>query len=177
MAETKQPLLISLGRGYNGFYCPETRFHLIGVVKPQGIYPADKLSEDVKRGLRSGSLIDVNKVLTIDDVAAGENFMAHVTSGERKKDIMIQAEEKLKEEAGEDEKTAAQKLASETGEIMSEADIATSTGKVLFAYIEKTEGISLESLELTPNSKVADVRSALNKHFGYIETPVTQEEE
>lgn len=174
MAETKEPLLISLGRGFNGFYCPETRFHLIGVVKPQGIYPAEKLSEDVKRGLRSGSLIDVNKVLTVDDVAPGENFVAHITSGERKKDIAIQTEEKLKETAGV-EKTPEQKLADETGEIMSESDIATNTGKVLLAYIEKTDGITLESLGLVASSKVSEIREALNKHFGYGEKPVDKD--
>lgn len=174
MAETKQPLLISLGRGFNGFYCPETRFHLIGVVKPQGIYPAETLSEDVKRGLRSGSLIDVNKVLTEDDVKPGTTFVAHVTSGERKKEIAIQVEEQLKADEGKD-KTEDEKLAEETGELLSETDVMTNSGKVLIAYIEKTDGISLESLGLTGGSKVADIREALNKHFGYGEKPVDKE--
>lgn len=174
MAEEKQPLLISLGRGFNGFYCPETRFHLIGVVKPQGIYPSETLSEDVKRGLRAGSLIDVNKVLTVDDVAPGKNFVEHITSGERKKQIAIQVEDQLKADEGKD-KSEDELLAAETGDLLSESDVATNTGKVLLAYIEKTEGIDLESLGLTASSKVADIRVALNKHFGYGEKPVDKE--
>lgn len=174
MAEEKQPLVISLGRGFNGFYCPETRFHLIGVVKPKGIYPAATLSEDVKRALRSGTLIDVNRVLTEDDVKPGENFSAHITSGERKKNIAIQVEEQLKTE-GTTEKSEDQRLAEETGELLSETDVATNSGKVLLAYIEKTDGIDLESLGLTAGSKVADIREALNKHFGYGEKPVDKD--
>lgn len=176
MEETKQPVVIGLGRGYNGFYCPEAKFHLIGGLRPQAAYPSAVLSEDVKRGIRSGSLIDVNRVLSDDDIKPGATFAAHVTSGDRKKQIQIQTEEDTKL-VDPDTQSEQEKLEKQSGEFLSETDVATNTGKVLFAYIEKTEGLSLELLGLTKSSTVGDVRAALNKHFGYAQTEDQSQED
>ncbi len=162
----KQPLLLALGRGYNGFYCPETRFHLIGVMKPQAIYPSATLSEDVKRGLRGGSLIDVNKILTEEDVAPGKGFTAHVTSGEMKKELAIKQEEQIKADEAKGQEPVA--IDNQVGELMSEADLDAATGKVLLAFVDKTDGLTLEGLGLTAKPRVEDLREALKKHFGYI---------
>lgn len=162
----KQPLLLALGRGYNGFYCPETRFHLIGVMKPQAIYPSETLSEDVKRGLRGGSLIDVNKVLTEADVAPSKGFSEHITSGEVKKALAVKHEEKIKAEEEEGKEPVS--LDEQAGEMMSEADIDAATGKVLLSFVEKAEDLTLEGLGLNAKPRVEDLREALKKHFGYI---------
>lgn len=171
----KQPLLLALGRGYNGFYCPETRFHLIGVMKPQAIYPSATLSEDVKRGLRGGSLIDVNKVLTEADVAPGKGFTQNITSGDVKKDLAVKQEEKLKAEEAQGKEQVA--IDQQVGELMSEADLDAATGKVLLAFVEKTEGLTLEGLGLNAKPRVEDLRDALKKHFGYITEESTNDTE
>ena len=176
MAEQEnKPVVLALGRGYNSFFCPETRFHLIGVMRPSGVYPSKTLSEDVKRGLRGGSLIDVNKVLTEADVLPGDKFAQHTTSGEVKKKLAVQAEEQLKEA---DAKGEEQKPLNETvGSIMSETDIDTATSKVLLAFIEKHEDLTLEGLGLSSKPRVDDMRNALKLHFGYItELPTEQAE-
>lgn len=176
--EKKQPLVLALARGYNGFYCPETRFHLIGVMRPSAVYPHDTLSEDVKRGLRSGVLIDVNKVLTEEDIKPGKNFNYFVTSGDRKKQMQQIAEENIKKQVAEDKKNGVEKddyvtqnLSKVQGDILSEPDILASTKKDLLAYIEKV-GLELDELGLSARSTADEVREALLKHFGYNQKPV-----
>lgn len=178
MTALTQPVVIGLGRGFNGFYCPEAKFHLIGGLRPVASYTAATLSEDVKRGIRAGSLIDVNKVLSEDDIKPDYKYGQHMTSGDRKKAIQIQVEEALDTAKPDADKSEKEKLEEETGELLSETDIATGTSKVLIAYINKTEGISMESLGLTGSSRVGDIRNALNAHFGYAEinTATTQED-
>ena len=172
-AEAKKPIVLGLGRGYNGFYCPETRFHLIGVMRPTGVYPSDVLSEDVKRGLRGGSLIDVNKVLTEADILPGKNFVQHTSSGDVKKILAVKQEEQAKEESNEGTSPS---LDERVGTMLSEADIDTGSSKVLLAFVEKTEGLTLEGLGLSSKPRVDDLRDALKLHFGYI-TEIPQKEE
>lgn len=179
MAETKQPIVLALGRGYNGFFCPETRFHLVGVMKSQAVYTATSLSEDVKRALRGGTLVDVNRVLSDEDKAPGKNFIYNTTSGERKKTILIQADEAAKEKKAEDaangneaDDYVAPNLSEQTGELLSESDIVSGTKKELLAFIEKTEDMELETLELNSRSNAEEIKDALLKHFGYSDKPV-----
>lgn len=182
--EQKQPLVLALGRGYNGFYCPETRFHLIGGMRPQAIYPAAVLSEDVKRGLRGGTLVDVNKILTAEEIKPGKGFVYGTTAQDRKKAIQEQAEEVIKKEQEQDKKDGIEgkdyvvpNLSKQQGDFLSEPDILAGTKKELLAYIDKTDGLELEALELTSRSTSDEVKEALLKHFGYDQKPVDVEKE
>lgn len=179
MAETKQPLVLRLGRGFNGFFCPETRFHLVGVMKPQAVYTAAFLSEDVKRGLRGRTLIDVNGQLTEDDIKPGKGYVHNTNASDRKKQILIQADEQAKAKQESDAEKGIEKddyvtpdASAQTGELISEPDIHSSTKKELLAYIEKTEGLELEALDLHSRSGAEEVKAALLKHFGYSDKPV-----
>lgn len=179
MAEQKQPLVLALGRGYNGFYCPETRFHLVGVMKPQALFTAKALSEDVKRGLRTGVLVDVNKVLTEEEIKPGKDFVHFVTSSDRKKAILVQADElaandqkKDKENGEEKDDYVAPDFSKDSGELISESDILTKTKKELLAFIDKTDELSLEALELTSRSTTDEVKEALLIHYNYNEKPI-----
>lgn len=183
MADQKQPLVIGLGRGFNGFYCPETRFHLIGVIKPSAVYTAAKLSEDVKRGLRGGSLIDVNKLLTLDDLKPGDTFVANITSVDRKRANIELGEQIALDEHKSDVAAGTEKdnyvlpdFSKESGEFLSEPDILTGTKKELLAYIAKTDGLDLAELGLTTRSDAEDVKRALISHFGYDKKPAKIDE-
>lgn len=178
MEETKQPLVLRLGRGFNGFFCPETRFHLIGVMKPQAVYTAAFLSEDVKRGLRGRTLIDVNGILSEDEIKPGKGYVHNVNASDRKKQILIQADEQAKEKQEADAEKGIEKDdyltpdADAHGELISEPDILSGTKKELLAFIEKTEGLELEALDLNSRSGAEEVKTALLKHFGYSDKPV-----
>lgn len=178
MTETKQPLVLRLGRGFNGFFCPETRFHLVGVMKPQAVYTAAFLSEDVKRGLRGRTLIDVNGILSEDEIKPGKGYVHNVNASDRKKQILIQAEEQAKEKQESDAEKGIEKDdylspdADAHGELISEPDILSGTKKELLAFIEKTDGLELEALDLNSRSGAEEVKTALLKHFGYSDKPV-----
>lgn len=183
-AEQKQPLILSLGRGYNGFYCPETRFHLIGNLRPQGIYPAAVLSEDVKRGLRGGTLVDVNGLLKKEDLAPAKGVQTPINSSERKKAILIQADEIAKQEQKLDMQDENYKddyvtpnFNDQQGALLSESDIQSASKKELVAFIEKTEELDLEALKLNSRSTLDDMKEALMTHYGYDEKPVDHKED
>ncbi len=178
MAEKKQPLILALGRGYNGFYCPKTRFHLVGVIKPSAPYPDGlALSEDVKRGLRGGTLVDVNKVLKAEDIAmnAGDSLVR--TSSDLKREILVDAENAVKkakkdydpeEHDGKDDTYVAVDFSNEQGELISESDILSSTRKDLMTFIADNE-IKLEGIN--SRSTHDEIQQALLNHFGYNEKP------
>lgn len=179
MEETKQPLVFALGRGYNGFYCPETRFHLVGVMRPQAVYAASHLSEDVKRGLRGGTIIDVNGTLTKEDVKPSKGFVYGTSSSDRKKMITVQGEEIIKKEQAADLIAGVEKddytapdFSGKSGLILSESDIQTNTRKELVKFIDESEELDLEKLSLNSRSTLDEVKDALMKHFGYGEAPV-----
>lgn len=181
MEETKQPqlLVLALGRGYNGFYCPETRFHLVGVMRPSAVYPFGTLSEDVKRGLRGGTLIDVNGAIEKEALKPGKGFVYGTTSSDRKKAITVQADDIVKKEQDADIKLGVEKddyaapnFANTQGELISEPDIQTSTKKNLTEFIDKAEGIDLDSLGLNSRSTLDEMKEALMEHYGYNEKPV-----
>lgn len=182
MAEEKQPLVLALGRGYNGFYCPETRFHLIGIMKPQDFYTASSLSEDVKRGLRGGTLVDMNDSLTKEDLKPGKGFNEHTSSSDRKKELSVETEEDIKKQKTEDIKNGEEKddysatdFSGKHGTILSEPDILSGTKKELLKFVEDTEGIDMDSLELNARSNVQEIKDALISHFGYDDKPVDVE--
>lgn len=161
MTEDKQPILLALGRGHNGFYCPQSRFHLVGKLKPQAHWPADlPFTDDIKRGVLSGTLIDVNKVLTFDKVNYEFTADTPVNSGDRKKQQLIDAEEAAKKavEEGRDPEDK------EQGELLSESDIDESEKKDLLAFIKKND-LQLEGLN--SRSNLDEVKAALKLHFGY----------
>jgi len=73
--------LIALGKGYNGFFCPESRFHLMGGMKPQDYYPVGiPLSKAVKVGLRTGTLVDVNGTIDPNEYVNGPDTMRRVVT-------------------------------------------------------------------------------------------------
>lgn len=157
-AEQKD-ILLALGRGYNGFYCPESRFHLIGVVKPQAYWPKGlPLTEDAKRGVAGGTLVDVNGVLPADEVKFQAHGTTPMSSSDRKKAQQVEMEEQGVDAGMED--YVADKS------IMSEPDIDNATKKELDAFIKKN-AIVLDGVNSRTN--LDDLKEALKVHFGYVE--------
>lgn len=157
----QKDILLALGRGYNGFYCPESRFHLIGVVRPQAYWPKGlPLTEDAKRAISGGTIVDVNKVLSTDDVKFQIHGTTPTSSSDRKKVQQVQADE-MREEAGE-EVVAVDKEKN----VLSEPDIDTATKKELDAFMKENE-ITLEGVN--SRTKLEDLQEALKVHFGYKE--------
>jgi hypothetical protein len=168
MAEQKLRVF-RLGRGYNGFYCPETRFHLMGGIKPQDVYPADiPLSDAVKRGLRGGALVDVNKVVPIEEILTPKQL-------ERYKQEIAQAKQEVKEEPQQVVQESQKQVEVEettdatTSEArLTEEEIETKTKSELLEFI-KDNNLDLEQLGLNSRSNATEVKDALKKHFGYAE--------
>lgn len=161
----KQPILLALGRGYNGFFCPESRFHLVGVVKPQAHWPEKvALTKDVKRGLRGGTLVDVNKVLTPEDIDFKITADTPISATDRKKQQLLDAENEQVEasEAGELKEDGT--VNKEQGTLLSEPDIDTANKTELISFIKKNE-IELEGIN--SRSTADDLKEALKLHFGY----------
>jgi hypothetical protein len=161
MAEEKQPILLRLGRGHNGFYCPESRFHLVGVIKPQAHWPADKpFTTDVKRALRGGTLVDINKVAALNDLEIKSMEGLPMNTSDRKKEQLLAAEEAQKQaqEKGEEIKP-------EQSDILSESDITGAEKKELVSFMKKNE-LDLEGINSRSNTD--ELKEALKKHFGYV---------
>lgn len=157
----QKDILLALGRGYNGFYCPESGFHLIGVLRPQGYWPKGlPLTEDAKRAIAGGTVVDVNKVLTEEDVKFRIHGSTPTSSADRKKIQQVQADE-MREEAGE-EPVAVDKQKN----VLSEPDIETATKKELETFIKDNE-LTLEGVN--SRTKLEDLQEALKLHFGYKE--------
>lgn len=174
MAEEKQPILLALGRGFNAFYCPKTRFHLVGVMKPQGIWPDGvALTDDVKRGLRGGTLVDVNKVLTAEDISFKITAATPMSSSDRKKQQLVDKEEGQKQAAEDGTANPDGSAKAEQGELLSETDIDVASKKELEAFIKKNE-LQLEGIN--SRSTADDLKEALKLHFGY-KTPAEKIEE
>lgn len=157
-AEQKD-ILLALGRGYNGFYCPESRFHLIGVVKPQAYWPKGlPLSEDAKRAIAGGTIVDVNNALSTEDVKFQIHGATPMSSNDRKKAQQVEMEEQGVD-VGTEEYVADKA-------IMSEPDIDSATKKELDAFIKKN-AIVLDGVNSRTN--LDDLKDALKVHFGYKE--------
>lgn len=166
MAE-QQPILLRLGRGHNGFYCPESRFHLVGVIKPQALWPEGKeLTTDVKRGVRTGTLVDVNKVLTEKDLELNNIGSLPFNTADRKKAQLIAQEEEQKEATEQGTLKEDGTVPAEQGELLSEPDIDSADKKTLQAFI-KDNNITLEGIN--SRSTADELKTALKLHFGYIE--------
>jgi hypothetical protein len=174
MAEEKQPILLGLGRGYNGFYCPETRFHLVGVMRPQAHWPVDRpLTDDVKRALRGGTLVDVNGVLASEDVEFKVTESTPSSSSDRKKAQLLAKEEEQKqaqEDGTADEEGNPKK---EQGELLSEPDIDEASAKDLKEFVKKNK---LELEGINSRSNADELKEALKLHFGYIKAEEKDEE-
>lgn len=157
----QKDILFALGRGYNGFYCPESGFHLIGVVRPQGYWPKGfPLTDDAKRALAGGTIVDVNKVLTEEDIKFRIHGSTPTSSADRKKIQQIQAEEVIAEQGEEPVAVDKEK------NVLSEPDIDTATKKELDAFMKENE-ITLEGVN--SRTKLEDLQEALKVHFGYKE--------
>ena len=172
MAEEKQPVILALGRGFNGFYCPKTRFHLVGIVKPQAVWPEGvALTDDVKRALRGGTLVDVNQTLSAEDISFKVTAETPMTSSDRKKQQLLDSEEnqKLASEEGtlkEDGSTP-----EEQSDLLSETDIDQADKKTLTAFIKKND---LQIEGVNSRTGVDDLKTALKVHFGYAEAEAAE---
>lgn len=170
MAENQR--LIRLQKGHNGFFCPDSRLHLIGGLKPQAFYPEGlALSDSVKRGLRGGSLVDVygtcQEELTgvapsvAQAVAAPVQAAVAPVAGSIIQDPL---DKDPNAPAGKDSEEDKNEFASKS--YLTGFEIDEATLKDLQAFIEGNQ-IPLEDLNLNSRSKLADVREALKKHFGH----------
>lgn len=157
LQKQEQDILLALGRGYNGFYCPASRFHLIGVVRPQGFWPKGlPLTEDAKRAIAGGTIVDVNGVLSTEDVKFQIHGTTPLSSNDRKKIQQVEMEEQGVDIGMEDY--------TPDKAIMSEPDIDSATKKEIDAFIKKN-AIVLEGVNSRTN--LDDLKDALKIHFGY----------
>lgn len=170
--------LIGLARGKNGFFCPVSRFHLVGGATPRRQWPAQApLTQAVKVGLRSGTLVDVNRNIP---------FEAYATKSQLAMKFM--AEQKAKEEGKSVEEIAPQVAdpvaptapdaatgvesqptegaPSEDGAILTEKEIDEMSKKDLLNFI-KEQGIEKEELDLNNRSDEGEIKHALKVHFGH----------
>ena len=159
---TEQPLVFVLGRGHNGFYCPESNFHLIGELRPRQVYPHKELTDAVRAGVRYGILIDINGVLKPEDITVRKGADTYNTSEDLREQIRGTEVVEAKEEQTTEDITKSI--------VMSEEDIDDATNKVLLAFIENNEDLTLEGLGLSTKPRVEEVRTALKAHYGYIKT-------
>ena len=185
MAEQKQRL-IRLGRGYNGFYCAETRFHLMGGMKPQDVYPADRpLSDAIKRGLRGGTLVDVNRVIPLEELLTPKQLAKFKAQSQEQAPTEVVPTQEVKpqestqvEDKGEEapEGDAQDNVSDDTTDnadstdavVLSAEEIEAKTKGELLDLI-KEQDLSLDELGLNSRSNASEVKAALNKHFGHTE--------
>lgn len=186
--------LIALGKGYNGFFCPESRFHLMGGMKPQDYYPVGiPLSKAVKVGLRTGTLVDVNGTIDPSEYMNGPETMRKVVTihpvnaAAVAQAAQLQVAEENKDGGGEgggngesddNNPDSNQNNGDPNGnpqggtelsldlERLTEEQIDTASRKFLLEYIEKHQ-ISKETLGLNSRSDAEEVKNALKIHFGY----------
>lgn len=161
--------LLRLGRGYNGFFCPDSRFHLIGGIKPQGVYPADvPLSESVKRGLRGGGLVDVNKVIPKEEILTAKQLAKLLAEqGEEVQEPVIAKVPESTPEASPTKEDESDKKAEVKG--LTTEEIEKATKAELLEYIKENSDITLEDIDLNSRSNATEIKTALNKYFGHVE--------
>ncbi|WP_422661763.1 hypothetical protein ACK8P5_25755 (plasmid) [Paenibacillus sp. EC2-1] len=186
--------IIKLARGYNGFFCPQTRFHLIGNIKPQAQYPADlPLSDSIKRGLRGGTLIDVNKVFSKEDLSLKGVPVAveikrntpsvsldPVTLKQAGEDVQAgeyaQSDKDATSSVGLDQESqnTSQSVSGTEGDVLygelsalSKEEIDNGKRSDLIDFIKGNE-IDMAELDLNSRSGIDEIKVALRKKFGYI---------
>lgn len=181
MAENQvQAHLISLGRGHNGFFCPDSRFHLMGGVKPQAYWPAAApLTQAVKVGLRAGSLRDVNGTIPLEAYYyKGKNVVAAqpVKPESDDDDFIMDDDDKSPANDGKTPEGDGKDQApggndgndgnAPDGDKLTEEQIDATGRKDLLAYIKKHD-IDMATLDLNSRSTEEDIKNALKIHFGY----------
>lgn len=156
--------LIRLARGKNGFFCPVSRFHLIGGIRPQDVYPAGRpLTEALKRGLKYGSLVDVNGSFT-EELNGGTPSVnapvatASVAPAQNQQAVTPPAD--LPPIVG-----SPIDFDYETAVSLTLEQIEAATKKQLVAFIEGNS-IDLVDLDLNSRSKEEDYKEALKRKFG-----------
>lgn len=176
---TVESYLIGLGRGRSGFFCPESRFHLMGGVKPQEFWPvAAPLTSAVKVGLRAGSLRDVYGNIPFEAYASKKELAKLAKSAlSEDEDFIMDDEDQTggKQPAkdpvdpnagsGSDDDEGG-KAPTPDGDKLTEAQIDEASLKDLKAFIKDHE-LSMEDLGLNSRSNLDEVRHALKVHFGY----------
>jgi hypothetical protein len=152
--------LFRLQRNVNGFFCPDSRIHLIGGLRPQAKYPAGVgLTPALKRALLGGTIIDVNGTVTQEELEGKT-----VVTG-----------------AGPAAKSITQALA-EAGHVIetklpiTEVEVDAMSRSELLDYVKKNK-INLNQYNGSLNNKSAteEWRDALKVHLGFIELPTEKE--
>jgi hypothetical protein len=158
--------LIALGKGYNGFFCPESRFHLMGGMKPQDYYPVGiPLSKAVKVGLRTGTLVDVNGTIDPNEYMNGPDTMrrvvtvqpvnaAAIVQAAQIQSAQVKADEGAKKDGGDGGKTDenAKKEGGDGGQVVDEGgsnDQSTQSDSDQNDTPQSGNELSLESEGLT----------------------------
>ncbi|MNP05719.1 hypothetical protein D3C76_976770 [compost metagenome] len=178
---------IRLGRGRNGFFCPESRFHLMGGVKPQDNWPAAApLTQAVKTGLGAGSLVDVYGTIPAEALLTPKQLRKLAEGGkvvEEDEDFIMDDDDDKQPAGGgnapdsnanadaNDDANAGSDDDNEDGKApegdkLTEEQIDGSTLKNLKAFIKEKE-LSMEDLGLNSRSDLDEYRHALKVHFGY----------
>lgn len=156
--------LFRLNQGYGELFCPETRFHLIRGIRPQGVYPADlPLSEILKRGLRGGTILDVNGAVSEDEL---KGLPRSVESEEST--IVQKAPQETVEAPVVESTDQAEEVKEEAAEGLSVEDINEMTKAEMKEFIEQNN-LSNEELGLNSRSNADEHKDALKKYFGHEE--------
>ena len=164
--------LIRLARGKNGFFCPVSRFHLIGGVKPQDVYPAGlPLSDAVKRGLQFGGLIDVSGSFQEELNGVKPSVDAPVATATVGADNQPPTPPVTPPQQPQEPQAPVTPPAGDGNEFDYETavsltleQIESATKKQLVAFIEGNS-IDLVDLDLNSRSKEDDYKEALKKYF------------
>lgn len=145
--------LFRLNRGYAGFYCPDTRLNLIAGIRPQGVYPSDiPLSQAVITGLKGGTIMDVNGVITEDDLA-----------GKAPTNIAEQME--------------ANGIELDQPRALSEVEIDGITSKKEMQMAIKEARIDPRKLEVDGSASLEELKAAVKAYYGYDAKPKNFSEE
>jgi len=175
--------LIGLARGRSGFYCPVSRFHLVGGAMPRKEWPAQApLTQAVKVGLRSGTLVDMYKNIPFEAYATKSQLAAALMADIKQKQdgredetptppTAPTAPDALKE-VGEPSETPPQEnepsgeKTNDGGKVLTEEEIDGMSKKDLLNFI-KEQGIEKEELDVNNRSDEDEIKHALKVHFGH----------
>lgn len=162
MTEQVQSHTIGLARGHNGFFCPVSRFHLMGGIKPQGFWPAAApLTEAVKVGLRGGTLVDVQRSIPREAYASEAELAAKSAAS-----LSKTTEDVIKNQANANAGVDGDTGSGFEGSSLTEDEIDNAKLKDLKEFVKKND-LSLDELGLDSRSDLEQYRDSLKLHFGY----------